>query len=161
MPCACWGMSDFPVLIRLKSGNFNFAETQSDGRDIPFTTAAGAGLPYQIKQWDSSSGNAAVWIKIPTITGNTTQEIKMYWGNSAVTAVSSGASVFNATNGYASVLHMGDTLADEVGRNIPTNVNTTASEGLIGMGRTFAAGQGVACGKTITASMPLFLISRK
>jgi autotransporter-associated beta strand protein len=143
-------VSDFPLLVRLNSNNFNFAQAQSDGRDIRFTTAAGAALPYQIEQWDQAGGKAAVWVRIPAITGNSTQEIVMYWGKSGVASASSGSSVFNSSNGYASVLHLGDTLTDEIGTTSPTNVNTTATNGLIGRGRTLASGQGIQCGTAIT-----------
>ena len=98
-------VSNFPLLLRLNSGNFNFAQAQSDGRDLRFTSVAGSALPYQIEQWDAVGGKAAVWVKIPTITGNSTQEIKIYWGKSGVASLSSGSSVFNSTNGYASVIH--------------------------------------------------------
>ena len=143
-------VSNFPLLVRLNSGNFNFAQAQSDGRDIRFTTAAGASLSYQIEQWDAAGGKAAVWVKIPAITGNSTQEIIMYWGKSGVSSLSSASSVFSSSNGYASVIHMGDTLTDEIGTTTPTNASTTATNGLIGRGRSFAAGQGVQCGTAIT-----------
>jgi autotransporter-associated beta strand protein len=143
-------VTNFPLLVRFNAGNFNFAQAQSDGRDIRFTTAAGAALPYQIEQWDSVNQRAAVWVKIPTITGNSTQEIKMYWGKSGVVSLSSGSEVFNSSNGYASVIHMGDTLTDVIGTTTPSNVNTTATNGLIGRARSFASGQGIQCGTSIT-----------
>ena len=143
-------VSNFPLLLRFNSANFNFAQAQGDGRDIRFTTAAGASLPYQIEQWDNAGGKAAVWVKIPAITGNSAQEIIMYWGKSGVGSLSSGTSVFNSSNGYASVLHMGDTLTDEIGTTTPSNVNTIASNGLIGRSRTFASGQGILGGTSIT-----------
>jgi autotransporter-associated beta strand protein len=143
-------VTNFPLLLRFNANNFNFAEAQSDGRDIRFTTAAGAALSYQIDQWDSVNQRAAVWVKMPAITGNSTQEIKMYWGKSGVTSLSSGSSVFSTSNGYASVIHLGDTLTDEIGTATPSNVNSTASNGLIGRARSFAAGQGVQCGTSIT-----------
>ena len=143
-------VSNFPLLVRLNSSNFNFAEAQNDGSDIRFSTSTGADLPYQIDRWDSVGGNAAVWVKIPTITGNSTQEIKIYWGKSGVGSLSSGAGVFNSSNGYASVLHMDDALTDTLGTTTPSNVNTTVTNGLIGKARTFSAGQGVLCGTSIS-----------
>ena len=143
-------VTNFPLLLRFNPNNFNFAQAQSDGRDIRFATAAGAALSYEIEQWDAVNGKAAVWVKIHTITGNSTQEIKMYWGKSDVATASSGSSVFSSTNGYASVHHMSDTLVDTVGTTTPANNNTTASNGLIGTARTFTAGQGIQCGTSIS-----------
>ena len=143
-------VTNFPLLLRFNSNNFNFAQAQGDGRDIRFTTAAGAALPYQIEQWDVAGGKAAVWVRIPAITGNSTQEIIMYWGKSGVATASSGSSVFSSSNGYASVHHMSDTLVDTVGTTTPLNSSTTVSNGLIGRARTFAAGQGIQCGTSIS-----------
>ena len=86
-------VSNFPLLVRFNSGNFNFAQAAADGRDIRFSTAAGTAIPYEIEQWDPAGGKAAVWVKIPTITGNSTQEIIMYWGKSGTNpqAMSLGA----------------------------------------------------------------------
>ncbi|MCF7733782.1 MAG: DUF2341 domain-containing protein, partial [Akkermansiaceae bacterium] len=142
--------TNFPLLVRLNSGNFNFDDAQSDGRDIRFTTAAGASLPYQIEQWDAANGTASIWVKIPTITGNSTQEILMYWGKAGVASESSGSAVFNAANGFVSVFHMSDRVVDEVGTTSPANSGTTATTGLIGRGRSFTAGSGVNCGTSIT-----------
>ncbi len=142
--------SNFPLLLRFNSGSFPFNEAASDGRDIRFANATGTALAYQIEQWDSVTGSAAVWVRIPSIAANERQEIKMYWGKTGVTSESSGTSVFNPANGYASVHHLGETLADAVGTTSPTNINTTVSNGLIGRSRTFASGQGIQCGKEIT-----------
>jgi len=143
--------TNFPLLVRLSSANFNFSEAQSDGRDIRFTTAAGAALSYQIEQWDAVNEVASIWVKVPTITGNARQEIKMYWGKSGVPAESNGAAVFNAANGYAAVIHMNETVVDEVGSVSPSNSGTTLATGMIGKGRNFAAGQGISCGTNITS----------
>ena len=142
--------TNFPLLVRFNSGNFPFNQAAADGRDIRFTTATGSALSYQIEQWDSVNGRAAVWVKIPSIAANARQEIKIYWGKTGVASQSNGSSVFNTTNGYASVHHLGDTLADTVGTTTPTNNNTTTTNGLIGRSRTFAAGQGIQCGTAIS-----------
>ena len=142
--------TNFPVLLRLNGSNFTFAQAQSDGRDIRFTTLAGTPLSYQIEQWDAAAGTAAVWIKIPSISANARQEIKMYWGKAGVATESSGLNVFNAANGYVSVMHLNETVADSVGTLTPTNVGTTVTNSLIGKGRTFVAGNGVNCGDNLT-----------
>ena len=142
---------DFPVLLRLNSSNFNFAPAQSDGRDIRFTSLTDIPLSYQIEQWDTVAGTAAVWIKIPSISANARQEIKMYWGKTGVATESSGPNVFNSANGYVSVMHLNETVADSVGTLTPTNIGTTVTNSLIGKGRTFVAGNGVNCGDGLTS----------
>ena len=142
--------TDFPILVRLNNSNFTFAEAASDGRDIRFTTLAGAVLPYQIEQWDVAGGAASIWVKIPTIAGNARQEIKMYWGKAGVAAESNGAAVFNAANGHATVIHMNETVQDVVGSVTTTDTGTTLATGMMGKGRNFAFGKGIWCGDTIT-----------
>ena len=125
-------VSDFPLLLRFNSANFNFAQAQSDGSDIRFTNAADAPLSYEIEQWDSVNGKAAVWVKIPTITGNARQEIKMYWGKSGVGSQSSGSSVFNSSNGYCSVMHLNGNVLDSTGSTSPVNGGATPTTSVIG-----------------------------
>ena len=143
--------TNFPLLVRLNASNFNFAEAQSDGRDIRFSTVAGAPLSYQIEQWDAANSQAAVWVNIPVITGNARQEIKIHWSNTGVTSESNGGGVFNATNGFASVLHMNESVSDAVGTVTATDTGTSLSAGIIGKARNFTAGKGVLCGANIAA----------
>jgi Domain of unknown function (DUF2341)/Carbohydrate esterase, sialic acid-specific acetylesterase/Fibronectin type III domain len=131
--------TNFPLLVRLNGSNFTFAQAQSDGRDLRFAIQ-GAGsvaqpatvLSYQIEQWDATNRLAAIWVKIPTITGNARQEIKMYWGNAAATSESSGTGVFNAANGYCCVMHLNGNVADSTGSTSPTNDGATSSTAMIG-----------------------------
>ena len=152
--------SNFPLLVRLNSSNFTFAQAQSDGRDLRFAiqgagsvTQPATALSYQIEQWDVVNGLAAIWVKIPTIAGNARQEIKMYWGNGAAASESSGTAVFNAANNYAAVLHMNEAVQDAVGALTPSDTGTTLSAGIIGKSRSLTGGKGVNCGETI-ASFP-------
>ncbi|MEI7901463.1 MAG: DUF2341 domain-containing protein [bacterium] len=143
--------TNFPVLLRLNKMFFNFGQAKANGDDIRFATGAGDSLAYQIEQWDSVNSNAAVWVKVPAITGNARQELKMYWGKADAVSESSGSAVFNSGNKYVSVLHMTDPAQDAVGTLAPVNVNTTAGTGLIGSARHFVAGQGINCGESITS----------
>ena len=143
-------VSDFPILLRLNAGNFDFAQAKPKGEDIRFSTTEGVKLFYQIEEWDSAAATASIWVKIPKITGNAVQLIKMYWGKADAAGESSGAAVFNAANGYASVLHMDEALTDEGGLVTPKNVgDTTVVPGIIGKSRHFVPGKGIACGDHI------------
>lgn len=142
---------DFPLLVRLDKDFFDFSQAKPGGEDIRFTTSNGTPMPYQIEQWDAAGGTASIWVRIPTIQGNTRQEIKLYWGNANAVSESSGKAVFNKSNGYCSVLHMNDPMADEVGTlaNI-MNHGATLSEGPIGQSRHFTDGQYIHCGDSVT-----------
>jgi Domain of unknown function (DUF2341)/Concanavalin A-like lectin/glucanases superfamily/Carbohydrate esterase, sialic acid-specific acetylesterase len=143
---------DFPVLVRLTRGNFDFSEATPDGADLRFTTRAGTPLAHQIEEWDPGTGTAAIWVRVPEIRGNAVQEIQMLWGNPAAPAASSGAAVFNASNGYLSVLHLNDTgesIRDEAGALSATNAGTTSVRGMIGRSRRFDVQKGIKGGEAI------------
>jgi len=138
--------ANFPVLVRLNADFFDFSQARSDGGDIRFATTDGNFLAHEIEQWDPSDGTAAIWLRIPLIQGNTKQEIKMRWGSSDALNTSSGSAVFNADNGFVSVLHLDDAMTDSAGSTVPVNAGTTAGAGVVGQGRHFVAGQGINCG---------------
>ncbi len=143
-------VEDFPLLVRLHKDFFDFSQAQANGQDIRFSTATGTPLPYQIEEWDSTNGTANIWVRIPTIKGNARQEIKLHWGKADAVSESSGAAVFNESNGYLSVWHMNDPVKDEVGTLQSKNVGTTATAGVIGPARHHTGGHGIFGGDKIT-----------
>ncbi len=101
---------NFPVLVRLSSGNFAFAQAKADGSDIRFTKNDGTSLPFEIKRWDPVTELAEVWIKVDTIRGNgSSQYIAMYWGNPSAISESRGAAVFDSSSGFEGVWHLNET----------------------------------------------------
>ena len=73
----------------------------------------------------------------------------MHWGNPDATSASSGKIVFSRSNGYVSVLHMGDAVEDAVGTVEPKDTGTTPVPGIIGKGRHLPGRKGINCGETI------------
>ena len=141
--------NDFPLLVRLHKDFFDFSQARPNGEDIRFSLE-GKPLACQIEEWDAAKGAASIWVRIPVIKGNARQEIQIHWGKADAASESSGAAVFNESNGYLSVWHMSDPVKDEVGTLACTNVGTTASAGIIGLARHFAGRQGIFCGEKIT-----------
>lgn len=142
--------TNFPALVRLSRDWFDFSQSKANGEDLRFSSADGAPLPYQIDTWDATGGTASVWVRIPSIRGNARQEIRLHWGKADAASESSGPAVFNADNGYASVLHMDSSLKDEVGSITPVDAGSTATAGMIGEGRHMAQGKGINGGDHIT-----------
>ncbi len=141
---------NFPLLIRLHKDFFDFQQANNQGADIRFSTISGIPLAYQIEQWDPENAHAAIWVRIPKIEGNTTQEIKIHWGNPAATSESDGKRVFNAENGYLGVWHMGQTNQDEVGAMGCVDTGTTQATGMVGQARHFPGQKGIVAGEKIT-----------
>jgi len=139
---------NFPVLVRLNKDWFDFSQAKASGEDIRFS-AGGAPLAYQVEEWDAAKGRASIWVKVPVIKGNARQELKLHWGKADAASESNGSAVFNAGNGYASVIHMGEVLKDELGTVTPVDKGTTMAAGMIGTGRYFEQGKGIDCGDHI------------
>jgi biopolymer transport protein ExbB len=77
------GVADVPVLVRLHTGNFVFADSNPDGGDIRFVASdEKTPLRYHIEQWDPTNELALIWVKVPRITaGAATDHIWLYSGN--------------------------------------------------------------------------------
>lgn len=129
----------FPLLVRLDSGNFPFAEARGKGQDIRFAGLTGGHLSYQIDRWDSAGAEAEVWVLADSIRGDTVKAcLRMLWGNADAADSSDGEAVFTREDGYLSVWHLGaaDTLprANSVAEGKPaTPVNYDGDESRMGV----------------------------
>ncbi len=103
-------VTNFPVLVRLGNADFDFSQAKANGEDIRFSNANGSPLAYEIEEWDASQQQAAIWVSVDTVRGNTAdQYISMYWGNADAASESSGAAVFDTALGFDGVWHLGET----------------------------------------------------
>jgi len=142
-------VKEFPLLVRLHRDHFPFSEAEEDGSDIRFSVA-GKPLACEIEQWDKEGGTASVWVRIPAIRGNDRQEIKIHWGNAGAKSASDGKAVFNASNGYIGVWHLGRDVHDVVGNLRAEDKGTAPATGVIGGARRFSGKAGsLYCGKDI------------
>ena len=139
----------FPLLVRLRRDFFDFSEVKANGEDVRFSTSSGTPLAYQIEEWNAAQGMASIWVRIPAIKGNARQEIRVHWGQAGAASESSGAAVFNESNGYLSVWHMNGPVQDEVGTLESKDAGTTATAGVVGEARHFAGKQGIFGGDKI------------
>ncbi|MDB5048990.1 MAG: hypothetical protein JWO30_2061, partial [Fibrobacteres bacterium] len=154
--------SNYPLLIRLTNGNFNFAQARSDGGDLRFADGTGALLSYEIERFDAVNKLAEIWVSVPTVYGNNnSQWFNMYWGKAAGSSLSSGAAVFSAAGGYAGVWHLNEdgsttALAYKDASGLGNNgtgvalTNTSDVTSLVGIGTNFAtaSNQGVSVPST-------------
>lgn len=138
-----------PLLIRLNNDWFDFSQAKPDGADIRFATVTGKPLAFQIEQWDAAAGSASVWVRVPSIKGNSRQRIQIFWGSVNAASESNAKAVFNASNGFLSVWHMNGSATDAVGTLKSTDTGTSATTGVIGGARNFPGGKGIYCGDQI------------
>lgn len=76
-------LMEFPVLIRLHSGNFDFTKVKENGEDLRFVSSDGTTLlKYHIETFDAFDEIAYIWVKVPSVPGSNNQgTIWVYWGN--------------------------------------------------------------------------------
>ncbi|MDP6358153.1 MAG: DUF2341 domain-containing protein, partial [Planctomycetota bacterium] len=141
-------VKDFPLLVRLHRNHFNFSEAEADGSDIRFSSG-GKPLPFEIEAWNREAGTAGIWVRIPSIKGNDRQEIRIHWGKARVPNASDGKAVFNASNGYIGVWHLGHEVRDVVGNLKSEDKGTTQTAGMIGSARHLSERTGIFCGTDI------------
>lgn len=142
-------VEDFPLLVRLHRDFFDFGQAQPTGDDLRVSSADGKPLAFQIEQWDAAAGTASVWIRVPKISGNSRQEIKLLWGKADAKSESNGQAVFNASNGYLSVWHMNGRGTDDAGTVVSKDTGTQPATGMIGEARHFPGGKGISGGDKI------------
>jgi hypothetical protein len=139
----------FPLLVRLNGDSFPFGNALPDGSDLRFSSTEGTPLAHQIEEWDPANQRAAVWVRIPVIRGNEQQEFRIQWGTPPTPPPATGP-VFDASNGYAAVWHLGNTTRDEISGTSLKDTGTTVTTGIIGAARRFDGEHGLAGGNQPT-----------
>jgi hypothetical protein len=104
-------VTNYPLLVRLGNAESHiFSQALANGADVRFTKANGVTrLPHEIVGWNASEKKAEIWVRVDTVKGSTaSQSIKMFWSKSGAPDSSLASSVFNASNGFVSVWHLGN-----------------------------------------------------
>jgi hypothetical protein len=100
---------NFPVLIRLTSANMDFTSARRNGEDLRFYKNNYRPLAFEIERWDSVNACAEVWVRADTIFGNdSTQSFIMSYGNRWAGSLSKSGNVFDTSEGYLGVWHLGE-----------------------------------------------------
>ncbi len=76
-------VTDFPLLVRLHTANFGFADAKEDGSDLRFVASdEKTPLKYHVELWDPLNELALIWVRVPVIQpGSTADHIWLYLGN--------------------------------------------------------------------------------
>lgn len=71
-----------PVLVRLHSGNFNFADVKPDGADLRFVAGDDrTPLKFHIEKWSPAEEQALIWVDVQNIQPGQASAIYAYYGN--------------------------------------------------------------------------------
>ena len=101
-------LTDVPVLIRLHSGNFNFANTNQKGDDIRFVAADDLTLlKHHIEKYDPIDEVGYIWVKVPKLSGGmTTDFVWMYYGSKEAVGGQDSAGTYDTVQ--TAVYHLGE-----------------------------------------------------
>ena len=100
-------LTNFPVLVRLTTNNFDFAKARADGFDVRFALADGTALDYERERHDAAAGKAEYWVRLPAVSSAADTDFYVYYGNSAAADGANAAGVWDG--GFAGVWHFGAT----------------------------------------------------
>ncbi|MBB3989518.1 DUF2341 domain-containing protein [Croceicoccus naphthovorans] len=93
-----------PVLVRLHTGNFNFADVKADGSDLRFVAGDDrTPLTFHIEKWSPAEEQALVWVDVQNIQPGQAAAIYAYYGNEAAEAGQDVAGTFGPD--YRAVYH--------------------------------------------------------
>lgn len=96
-----------PVLVRLHTGNFSFADVSETGADIRFVTGDDKTvINHQIEQFDPLLGIALIWVDVPVLSASAPQQMWMYYGNPKAPASGNGQRTFDPD--YTLIYHFGE-----------------------------------------------------
>jgi biopolymer transport protein ExbB len=101
-------VAQFPLLIRLHSGNFPFAEAKPDGSDLRlFATDGKTPLKFHIEKFDVANELANVWVSLPKLAANSEKEsIVFALGKPKAEAAADSKGTYDASQIF--VFHLGE-----------------------------------------------------
>ncbi|RLS52971.1 MAG: DUF2341 domain-containing protein [Planctomycetota bacterium] len=128
-------LTDFPVLVTLEPGTFDYTGTATNGADLRFVDSDETLLAHEIETWNPQ-GVSRVWVNVPRIDSRSNSDyLWIYSGNPTASPLPS----VNIWGGvYESVYHFTEDssnsgrLADSTGNYDGTVVGATSVTGLIG-----------------------------
>ncbi len=151
---------NFPVLVRLTSAQASVFTAEGGRNSLRFTSEGGDRLHHETELWDAVGQQAAIWVRVPEVTGNANTVIRMYVGNAGAVDSSNGPAVFDTAAGsrFRGVWHLGENASPSEDATtfgtVATWFNSPAGvPGLIGNAINFANvnGTSAANAKRLTA----------
>jgi len=134
-------LTNFPVMVRLTTSNFDYSKCNADGSDIRFVDGL-TELSYEFDLWNNT-GESILWVNVPQIDGESyTDSIDLYYGNE--NAVSGEDKEGTWHEDYTIVYHMGeanlthnDSTANELD-GTPSGFNgSETTDGIVGLADEF------------------------
>jgi len=124
-------LTDYQILVKLNSTNFNFSHAQENGSDIRFVASDDETLlSHWIEVWNSTNQSAKIWVNVSEVTEGT--KIFMYYGNeNASDASNANATFIRVIDGVVGAWHF-----DEGSGNIAHDTSGEGNDGTLYDGNT-------------------------
>lgn len=133
--------NQFPVVVRLHSGNFDFTSVNIDGSDLRFIAADDkTELKFFVEKFDAVNELAVIWVQLPKLdVAEKDAHIWIYHGNESATSTSNAKAVNNANT--VATFHFAENalMQDSSNTGLAAGGEITAQKaGLIGESAVFA-----------------------
>jgi biopolymer transport protein ExbB len=127
-----------PVLVRLHTGNFTFADAKVDGSDIRFIAADDkTPLKYHIEKFDAVNELAFIWVQLPKLLPNSKSDfVWLYYGNANAPAGDDAKASYDTAQTV--VYHFGE--KDGQAKDATAYVNNGSASGVTASASGLAAG---------------------
>ncbi len=101
-------LTDFPVLVRLHTGNFTFENAKTDGSDIRFVASDDkTPLKYHIERYDPKEEMVLIWVKVPQVAPASAEGfVWLYYGNGSAAAGEDAGGTYDTSQ--LLVYHLGE-----------------------------------------------------
>ena len=138
-------LSNYPVMVKLTTSNFDFTKVRSDGLDIAFYDTSDTLLDFETEYFEDST-LGVFHVRIPSVSSSVDTTFIMKYGDSKQsTDLSNKTGVWDSN--FVMVQHMGTSLLDSTSNgNNGTNNGTTIVDGLNGKARSFDGNDYINCG---------------
>ena len=127
---------DFPVLVSVVDVDLR-DKAQFDGDDVLFMDGSGVAnkIYHEIENYDSSSGELVVWVKVPSLSSSQDTEFYMYYGNPSCSNQEFSEKVWDSN--YCAVWHLNNFYDSTFNSNDGTNHGTDDCLGKISFAKDF------------------------
>lgn len=108
-------LSDFPLLIRLHTGNFAyFMDLADKGRDIRVLKDDKTPLSFQVEQLDALNNIGLLWVRMPQVHGGVENDnFWLYYGNGNAPDASNSKSLYDAAQSLVYHFQAGESLPQD------------------------------------------------
>jgi len=135
-------LADFPLLVRLHTGNFAyFQDLAEGGKDIRFLSDDKSPLKHAAEKVDAVNQMALLWVKVPAVHGGvSTDSFWMYYGNAAAEDGADPAGVWDTAQALVFHFAEGQTLPQDAtayGNHAAESKAAVVADGWIGAAAKF------------------------